>query len=68
MHDVVQLVISPAFNVKRRLSVRLKLARIRKGRIATGTGVIFRRYVLCRYSYLRVLLMAVCDVHGQVVH
>lgn len=52
MHDVVQLVISPAFNVKRRLSVRLKLARIRKGRIATGTGVIFRRYVLCRYSYL----------------
>lgn len=36
MHDVVQLVISPAFCLKRRLSVRLKLARRPKGRFETG--------------------------------
>lgn len=38
MYDVNQLAISLAFCLKRRLSVRLKLAMIPKGRIGTGAG------------------------------
>lgn len=66
MHDLGQLVSSLAFCLNRRLSVRLMLARIRKGRIATGTGDL-PKYV-CPLQIDSKLIMHLADAHGQVVH
>lgn len=65
MHDVGQLVISLAFCLKRRLSVRLKLVRIPKGRIATGTGDLPK---VCPSQIVLKLVMLLADAHGQVVY
>lgn len=66
MHDVGQLVISLAFCLKCRLSVRLKLVRIPEGRIATGTHDLPKVCPL-QIDWFCVLLMVVYDAHGQVV-
>lgn len=65
MHDVGQLVISLAFCLKRRLSVRLKLTKISDGRIATGTGDLPK---VCPLQIYSKVVMYMDDAHGQFLH
>lgn len=70
MRDVGQLVISLAFCPKHWLLVRLKLTRIPRGRIVTGTGGLSKVCPLPIYSkpVLHLTVSCLWYLRGQVVH